>query len=119
MPTGLEIPKPETNRGRSLPLTLVVAVTLTGTLFHPAWAECFQADVKPLLDTSCLICHGEGTVPPLNLTRIGYDLSDPETYRTWERVFERVGKVSSADQKKLDAYSAVRTAEQELRLYDG
>ena len=57
-----------------------------------ASAQSFEADVAPLLQASCLQCHGERTVTPLNLARLGFDLADHETFRTWERVYERLEK---------------------------
>ena len=55
-------------------------------------AQSFEADVKPLVEASCLTCHGDRTVTPLNLARLGFDLGDRETYRAWERVYERLEK---------------------------
>ena len=39
---------------------------------------------------SCVRCHGVRTVTPLNLVDLGYDLADHETFRTWEKVYERL-----------------------------
>ena len=55
-----------------------------------AGAQSFEADVAPLVEGSCLACHGDRTVTPLNLARLGFDLGDRETYRAWERVYERL-----------------------------
>ena len=55
-----------------------------------AGAQSFEADVAPLVQGSCLACHGDRTVTPLNLARLGFDLGDRETYRAWERVYERL-----------------------------
>ena len=55
-------------------------------------AQSFEADVKPLVEASCLTCHGDRTVTPLNLARLGFDLGDRKTYRAWERVYERLEK---------------------------
>ena len=57
-----------------------------------AAAQSFEADVAPLVKGSCLACHGDRTVTPLNLARLGHDLGDRETYRAWERVYERLEK---------------------------
>ena len=57
-----------------------------------AYAQSFEADVAPLVRASCLACHGDRTVTPLNLARLGFDLGDRETYRAWERVHERLEK---------------------------
>ena len=55
-----------------------------------ASAQSFETDVAPLVQGSCLACHGERTVTPLNLSNLGFDLTDRETYRAWERVYERL-----------------------------
>ena len=55
-----------------------------------ASAQSFEAAVTPLVEASCLRCHGDRTVTPLNLARLGFDLADHETFRAWERVYERL-----------------------------
>ncbi|MCZ6711746.1 MAG: DUF1592 domain-containing protein, partial [Gammaproteobacteria bacterium] len=67
-------------------LVIVIAM-LNASL---ATARSFEADVMPLVQGSCVICHGDQTVTPLNFQRLGFDLADPATLRQWERVFERV-----------------------------
>ena len=53
-------------------------------------AEAFESDVRPLLESSCLACHSNLILSSLDLTTTGFDLSDGATFRTWERVFDRV-----------------------------
>ena len=65
----------------SLTLTLVTSV---------ASAQSFESSVAPLVEASCLRCHGDRTVTPLNLARLGFDLADHETFKTWEKVYERL-----------------------------
>ena len=55
-------------------------------------AQTFETDVTPLVEASCLICHGDRTVTPLNLARLGFDLTDHETFKAWEKVYERLEK---------------------------
>ena len=57
-----------------------------------ASAQSFEADVTPLVEASCLRCHGDRTVTPLNLARLGFDLTDHETFQAWEQVYERLEK---------------------------
>ena len=57
-----------------------------------ASAQSLEADMAPLVEASCLTCHGDRTVTPLNLARLGFDLTDHETFRTWEKVYERLEK---------------------------
>ena len=37
-----------------------------------------------------MACHGARTVTSLNFERLGFDLADRETFRKWERIFERI-----------------------------
>ena len=53
-------------------------------------ADSFEAEVKPMLEASCLLCHGEGTVTPLNMQELSYDLGNAEVYRTWEHIYNRI-----------------------------
>ena len=57
-----------------------------------ASAQSLEADVTPLVEASCLRCHGDRTVTPLNLARLGFDLTDDGTFQAWERVYERLEK---------------------------
>ncbi len=43
-----------------------------------------------MFEASCLVCHSDTALTPLDLSGLGFDLADRETLRTWERVFERV-----------------------------
>ncbi len=55
-----------------------------------AVAQTFGTDVELLIESSCLHCHDADTETGLNLEEIGGDLTDVETFRTWEKVFDRV-----------------------------
>lgn len=55
-----------------------------------ASAQAFESEVRPLLESSCLACHSNQILSSLDLTTTGFDLSDGATFRTWERVFDRV-----------------------------
>ena len=50
----------------------------------------FEAEVSPLFEASCLTCHVGTETTPLDLTALGHDLDDRETFRLWERIFDRV-----------------------------
>ena len=58
-------------------------------------ARAFETDVVPMFEASCLVCHRDTALTPLDLSGLGFDLADRETLRTWERVFERVELVVS------------------------
>ena len=55
-------------------------------------AQSFESDVSPLVEASCLRCHGDRTVTPLNLAHLGFDLTDRENFHAWEKVYERLKK---------------------------
>ena len=74
------------NRSRTTCLVLLLAGFAPGV----ALAQSFEADVRPLVETACLACHGARTVTPLDISGLGYDLTDRDTFRAWERVYERV-----------------------------
>ncbi len=65
---------------------LVCTMFVTGQ----ASADSFEAEVKPLLEASCLQCHGEGTATPLNIQELSYDLGDAEVYLTWQHIYNRL-----------------------------
>jgi hypothetical protein len=69
-----------------------------------ASAQSFEDDLKPLVRTSCVRCHGARTVTPLNLERLGFDLTDRETFQAWEKVYERVdqGEMPPASMPRPD-----------------
>ncbi len=75
--------------GMRLPLLAVLVCSLASGV---ASAQSFDAGVSPLVKTSCLRCHGDRTATPLNLARLGFDLTDHETFRAWEKVYERLEK---------------------------
>ena len=68
----------------------LLALLVSGLVSGVASAQSFEEDVTPLLEASCLGCHGDRTDTPLNFEHLGFDLADPETFRVWEHVFERV-----------------------------
>jgi hypothetical protein len=91
------------------PCALIV-VGLSGGL---ASAEAFEAEVAPLLESSCLKCHGERTKTPLNLAGLGVDLADPQSFRSWQRVFDRVvsGEMPPASARRPDAATVDKALE--------
>ena len=46
--------------------------------------------VQPLVDASCIHCHDADTKTGLNLAKLDHNLSKPETFRSWVKVFDRV-----------------------------
>ena len=68
----------------------LAAACLLGMAAAATSGQPLEDDVGPLVRESCVRCHGVRTVTPLNLVDLGYDLSDRETFRTWEKVYERL-----------------------------
>lgn len=85
---------------QALGLLSVLVVLAPGV----ASAQSFEDDLKPLVRTSCVRCHGARTVTPLNLERLGFDLTDRETFQAWEKVYERVerGEMPPASMPRPD-----------------
>ncbi|MCY3844860.1 MAG: DUF1592 domain-containing protein [Acidobacteria bacterium] len=79
-------------RTRMMPQSATALAACLWLASGTAAAQSLEADVAPLVEGSCLACHGDRTVTPLNLARLGFDLGDRETYRAWERVHERLEK---------------------------
>ncbi len=87
-----------------LPAVLVLGLAAVAVPAGVA-AQTFEAEVAPLVGSSCLQCHGDRTVTPLNLARLGFDLADPETFKVWEKVYERLenGEMPPATAPQPDA----------------
>ena len=70
-----------------VPLLVFVPVALAQ---GPAETAPFFEGVAPLVDRSCIRCHGGRTATPLSIPRLSQDLSDAATFRTWQRIHDRV-----------------------------
>ncbi|MFP6598789.1 MAG: DUF1592 domain-containing protein, partial [Candidatus Hydrogenedentota bacterium] len=53
-------------------------------------AQTFKADVSTFVEASCMKCHGAETETPLDMTKLGHDLADRETFKAWVRIYDRV-----------------------------
>ncbi len=85
-----------------LPLLLLVPAALAQ---GPGETAAFFEGVAPLVDRSCIRCHGGRTATPLSIPRLGQDLSDPKAFRTWQRIHDRVanGEMPPPDAPKPEA----------------
>ncbi|MFK7820232.1 MAG: DUF1592 domain-containing protein [Planctomycetaceae bacterium] len=54
--------------------------------------ELDRTRIAPLLEASCIGCHDENTDTRLDLTSLSNDLSSVDTFRTWEKIFDRVDR---------------------------
>ena len=71
-------------------LIVSAALLISGFVPGGAGGGAFEAEVAPLFEASCLTCHVGTETTPLDLTALGHDLADRETFRLWERIFDRV-----------------------------
>lgn len=55
-----------------------------------ASAQSFQTEVAPFIEATCIRCHDAETQTPLDMTKLGHDLADRDTFKTWVRIYERV-----------------------------
>jgi hypothetical protein len=71
------------------PLVLLVIFSCS-LLTSSVNGQAFRKKFKSLAQSSCIQCHDADTETGLNLDAIGHDLSDAETFRQWEKIFDRV-----------------------------
>jgi hypothetical protein len=69
---------------------LLVIVSSCFLVSDAAYAQAFEADIRPLLESACIRCHDAETKTPLNLESLDTDLANPDTFRRWEKIFDRV-----------------------------
>ncbi|MEC8557637.1 MAG: DUF1592 domain-containing protein [Planctomycetota bacterium] len=53
---------------------------------QPAHAD----DLQSLIDASCVACHDEATETRFDFTKLDRNLDNPDSFRSWVKVFERV-----------------------------
>lgn len=73
-----------------IPVRLMLAL-LVWVSTGLASAQSFLSDVQPLIEGSCISCHDSSTQTRLDFDSLGHDLTDPDTFRMWERIYDRVG----------------------------
>ncbi|MCH2351847.1 MAG: DUF1592 domain-containing protein [Pseudomonadales bacterium] len=67
-----------------------LAIVLIGSTCFTLQAAEFKSDIQPLLESSCLACHANTVLTPLDISQLSFDLSNPTVFRTWSRVYERL-----------------------------
>lgn len=94
-------------------LSSVLAVSLFVAVLCQVTATTFaiDRDVDVLMKASCVACHDASTDTPLDIEKLDKDLSDPATFRQWERIFDRVdrGEMPPESEPRPDA-TTVRNA---------
>ncbi|MEM7233519.1 MAG: DUF1592 domain-containing protein, partial [Planctomycetota bacterium] len=84
----------------------------------------FRSKFAPLIESSCIDCHGDDTKTTLSFASLKNDLSDAETFRRWERIFDRVERGEMPPKRKArpdvqqlqEAQNSLRTALHEASL---
>lgn len=81
-----------------------------------ATAQDFKEKVAPLVAASCVHCHDAGTETDLDFESLGHDLTDPDTFRKWEAIFDRVeaGEMPPASEDRPDT-EQLKTATDSLK----
>lgn len=79
------------------------------------WAAClptvstaFEKSVTPLIEASCIDCHDTDTKTSLNFEVLNHDLSDPNTFRVWEKVFDQIQSGEMPPKKKARPKAALK-----------
>ena len=75
-----------------------------------------QDAVTPLVEEHCIECHDWATDTRLDFESLGFDLTDPATFRQWEHVFDRAesGEMPPKKKKRPDS-QLLQTALDSLR----
>ena len=99
----------------SRPLSrLVFSVCLLHFVAGPeSSAETFRDNVEPLLTNSCLGCHDSGGDNGLDLESLDSSLQDRDTFRVWEKVYDRVraGEMPPASEERPNPEEVRRALE--------
>jgi hypothetical protein len=53
-------------------------------------ASDLKSAIEPLFAASCMACHSNTALSPLDLSALEYDLADPQAFRTWAKVYGRL-----------------------------
>jgi hypothetical protein len=86
---------------KQLLTSLILIFAVTGSIS----AQDFKTGVEALVESSCIHCHDESTDTGLNFKSLDHDLTDPATFRMWEKVFDRTstGEMPPESEDRPDA----------------
>ena len=96
----------------------IVQVILIFAALPTAADEFDTTDIAPMFESSCVGCHDAATDTPLNLDVLTTDLSDATTFRTWQKIYDRVrlgemppaAETQPSDASKRTALDRLNTA---------
>jgi mono/diheme cytochrome c family protein len=67
----------------------------------------WKRELLPFLELHCYDCHGDGAKKGgLAMDQLSYDLEDPATFVTWERIYDRAMSGEMPPKKILERPSA-------------
>jgi len=69
---------------------LLLVILSCSLLTSSVNGQSFRKKFQSLAKSSCIHCHDADTETALDLDAIGHDLGDRETFRQWEKIFDRV-----------------------------
>ena len=69
---------------------LLLVIVSCSLLTSSVNGQSFRKKFQSLAKSSCIHCHDADTETALDLDAIGHDLGDRETFRQWEKIFDRV-----------------------------
>lgn len=104
---------------RTLPTGLCLAGLWLGCALTSVAGD-FKSAVESLVESSCMDCHDADTDTKLNFDQLGFDLTDADAFKHWEKVFDRVeqGEMPPAKKGRPDAAllaNALAVLRKELR----
>lgn len=90
-----------------------LALIYLGCMSTSTNAQDWKSGVTEFVESNCLHCHDSGTETRLNFESLGHELSDADTFRKWERIFDRIhdGEMPPASEPRPDAAQEKRTLE--------
>ncbi len=71
---------------KSFSAAILFSCFVSGTAF----GQTFEADVRSLIDTSCIHCHDAETKTSLNMEELSYDLADPSAFHQMVKLYDKV-----------------------------
>jgi hypothetical protein len=93
-----------THDERNITTRLCLVGLLLGCAFTSVAGD-FKTAVAPLIEASCMDCHDADTETALNFEQLGFDLTDADAFKHWEKVFDRVerGEMPPAKKRRPEA----------------
>ena len=97
----------------------IATAVVLATMSNAACGQDLTRPIADLIETSCIGCHDSSTDTGLDFESVTFDLSEPNSFDTWEKVFDRVndGEMPPASESRPNeqvANHALATLRKEL-----